>query len=168
VNEISDKYQMVSACESGDHYGVRIYVMLPPGVQVTDSIESEVQHAGYNLYDWLRGELFNNSPEEIAACDKEGRELLALFGDRKIFAEKIPNEYFRRECCNRPWFLVTTSKGHIKIGWRKSVMVIDWSKTTNEKSANELFPKEDVTKNGQMIHAWSYIDAARYLDVILA
>ena len=65
-----------------------------------------------------------------------------------IFVEEIPNGYCNEPCCSRlPWFIVTTPVGHIKIGWRKRVINIDWTNTLQKKNGHELFPNEDVTKS---------------------
>lgn len=95
----------------------------------------------------------------------EKKGILSLFSDNYIFVEEIHNEYSHDPCF--PWFLVTTSKGHIKIGWRKRVINIDWSKTKIEENAGELFPNEDVTKGEKYIHAYGYEKAKEYLNVLL-
>ena len=76
---------------------------------------------------------------------------------------------------NRPWFLVTSPIGHIKIGWRKSVINIDWSRSVVKKSGMELFPDENVTRGdarddggGRFIHAGGIDVAIRYLKVLSA
>ena len=94
--------------------------------------------------------------------------ILALFPGTP-FVEEIPNGYCSQYCCKHlPWFIVTTQVGRVKIGWRKRVIQIDWSETRNTKNSEELFAKEDVTKEAKMIHAWSYEDAKRYLEAIIA
>lgn len=158
-------YREISSCESLGHLGVKILVMVPSDRTLSESDVSEIQNVGYNLYQDLQHRLHNSDPKEIAACKKEGEQLLALFGDEKIYVEQIPNEYWANS--KRPWFLVTTKVGHIKIGWRKRVMVLDWSKTSVKQNANELFPDEDTTKDGRMIHAWSDEKAKEYLAKIL-
>jgi len=104
-----------------------------------------------------------HDPEIQQRNQNEKEQLLACFGDRSIFVQDIPNEYL-----NRPfypvWHIVTTEIGHIKTGWRKRVIVIDWSQTIVDKKADTLFPEEDVTKDGQMIHAWGYDKAKEYID----
>jgi len=103
---------------------------------------------------------------------KEKAEILALFDGKNIFVEEIPNGYCNDPCCSRlPWFIVTTPIGHIKIGWRKRVLLIDWTRTNQKKKAEELFPNEDVTKSGKYeevnyIHAWGYEKAKEYLEKI--
>lgn len=110
------------------------------------------------------------SPEsaEQAKTEKEG--ILLLFGDRSIFVEEIPNGYCSDYCCEHlPWFIVTTNKGRIKIGWRKRVINIDWSDSIVLTSkAEELFPNENVTKGDYYIHAWGYEKAKEYIDILLS
>jgi len=79
----------------------------------------------------------------------------------------IDNEY-----CNgasywtRPWIIAYSSIGPLKIGWRKRVIVLDWSETPIEETANELFPDEDVTKIDKEIHCWGYDKLYEYLKVL--
>lgn len=71
------------------------------------------------------------------------------------------------------WLIVTTKVGHIKIGWRKRVINIDWSKTTNKTPGDELFKEEETTKGGGYednkcyVHAWSLEKAKEYLKKIV-
>lgn len=83
-----------------------------------------------------------------------------------IFMEPIPNEYFGPNdpwSLRSPWYVITTPIGHIKIGWRKRVLALDWSRSTVKVAVDTLFPSEDVTKGDHMIHAWSYAKATEYL-----
>lgn len=155
-------YVKVSSCEASNNVGIQILVAVPFGRELSEKISEEVRRQGYKLYDMLQADLEATDPDEIAACEQEGRELLALF-DQPIFAEKIPNEYDKS---NRPWFVVTTKIGHIKIGWRKRVIVIDWSRTTNKGRAVDLF-EDDVTKDAHMIHAWGYEKAKQYIERLM-
>lgn len=86
-----------------------------------------------------------------------------------IFVEEIPNEYCKDYCCEHlPWFIVTTSVGRFKIGWRKRVIEIDWSDTVEgTQFADHLFGDENVTMGNKYIHAWSIEDAKRYVEKVL-
>ncbi|HAR43489.1 MAG TPA: hypothetical protein DCS07_12795 [Bdellovibrionales bacterium] len=120
-------------------------------------VSSEVQGAALSL---------NEEAQERARQERE--QLLGLFSGR-IFVEELPNGYCSDWCCRHlPWFVVTTEVGRFKIGWRKRVINIDWSETVGTKTAEELFPSEDVTKWEQSIHAWSLDDAKRYIEKIVA
>jgi hypothetical protein len=82
--------------------------------------------------------------------------------------EEIPNGYCNRYCCaHLPWYIVTTRLGRIKIGWRKSVINIDWAETQGTKTSEELFQSENVTKDTRGIHAWGYEKARAYVGAII-
>jgi hypothetical protein len=108
-----------------------------------------------------------SNPEAQQRRKDERAEILALFSSR-IFSEEIPNGYCSDYCCKHlPWFVVTTNIGRFKIGWRKRVIHIEWTETHSTKTAQELFPAENVTKADRTIHAWSIEDAKRYVETIL-
>ena len=78
--------------------------------------------------------------------------------------EEIPNEYCGPSCCaHRVWLLVTTPRGVFKFGWRKRVMVLDWSRTDIPVQSEEFFKDQEVTKFDKAIHCWGYADAIDYL-----
>jgi hypothetical protein len=52
-----------------------------------------------------------------------------------------------------------------KLGWRKRVISIDWSRTN--VSLPDLFEGEDVTRDDTMIHAWGYDKCAEYLKKLV-
>lgn len=145
--------------------GVKLFLKLPEGFVFPEAESDKVKNVAYKLYQELQQTVDRLDPDEIAACEEEAKNLLALFGDEKIFAEKIPNEYWANS--GRSWFIVTTKIGRIKIGWRKRVIVVDWSDSVVKRYANDVFPAEDVTKDGRMIHAWGYEKAKEYLKVLL-
>jgi hypothetical protein len=106
-------------------------------------------------------------PEIVAIHDEVVQELKDCF-PANIFVKEIPNGYCNRACCvHLPWLVVTTNRGPITIGWRKRVISIGWESSEVKKTANELFPDEDVTKLDHLIHAWSIADAKKYINVIL-
>lgn len=94
----------------------------------------------------------------------ERKEIEALF-DQHIYVKEIPNGYGERPLF--PWFEITTRQGIIVIGWRRRVISIDWSKSDIKATTDDLFRKEDVTKERRLIHAWSYEKAKEYLGKIL-
>ena len=120
----------------------------------------------------LGQELRNQVAELVENFSKELNLILTVNDPKNIqwkaqWVEKvheIPNEYCGPKCCpHSVWFLVSTKIGTIKIGWRKKVINIEWDQTALTKTAQELFPQEDVTKQGRMIHAWTYEKAQEYL-----
>ena len=116
-------------------------------------------------------------PKGLALRATESAKLKACFeqaGLGPIYTEEIENEYGPKsseETVNQPWFLVTTRIGHIKIGWRRSVINLDWSRTVVKASGEELFPKEEGDRDeraweGCYIHAHGYEKAVEYLKVL--
>lgn len=88
-------------------------------------------------------------------------------GIAPIYMEETENQYWGKGSApHDPWLIVTTEFGPVLFGWRKRVINIDWSKTVIKAEAEKIFPNEDVTKGGQMIHAWGYIKATEYLKVL--
>jgi hypothetical protein len=59
-----------------------------------------------------------------------------------------------------PWWLVKTKWGLIKIGWRKRVIAIDWEDTP----IRQEITTDDVTKELDCVHAYSYSKAIAYLS----
>lgn len=87
----------------------------------------------------------------------------AGFDQRTLVFESVPNEYCSCEQC-APWFDVVTSFGTMKIGYRKRVILMDWSNTGWDIA--ELFNKEQVTKGPGYIHAWGSDQATEFLQRI--
>lgn len=162
-------YKCISSQEASNGVGVKILVTIPEGDLTEDEI-NEVQHVGYKLYEDLQGRLYRRDPKEAEGKKAERNFLLACFGERPIFVEEIPSGYDKQY--GRPWFVVTTCIGRVKIGWRKKVINIDWSDTVVKTKAEDLFKDENVTKgsydNYFYVHAWSYEKAKEYIDKIHA
>jgi hypothetical protein len=73
----------------------------------------------------------------------------------------IPNEYSRSSDAE-PWMMLVTSRGRIKVGWRKRVISIDWKHSTLVAPAS-LFADEPVTQWDTGIHAYGADKAVEYL-----
>jgi hypothetical protein len=92
-------------------------------------------------------------------------------GFAKAFLTELKNEYCNCDIC-APWYNVETEFGTIKIGWRKSVISIDWSGLLwldllfNSDDIFSLFKGEDVTKYDNIIHACGSKKAVEYLGLI--
>lgn len=145
-------------------YGIKIDIAAPNGV--TEGVRIACYKAAELLEQAITRDFYSTDKASLERAALERRELLALFA-QPIYVEAIPNGYCPRACCeHRPWFVVTTKIGRITIGWRKSVISINWRETL-ALPAQELFPKEDVTKGGPYIHAWGYEKAQEYLNCIV-
>ncbi len=59
----------------------------------------------------------------------------------------------------RPWWLVQTAIGLIRMGWRKRVMSIEWDATPHRC----VVTIDNVTKDDTMVHASSVAKAVEYL-----
>lgn len=109
----------------------------------------------------------NNLLRDKAYMDniaEDKKKLLACF-DTVIYVKEIPNGY-SSDMIN-PWFLITTNRGIIRMGWRKRVIHIDWDESDITYRSEDLFPEEDVTKFDRTIHAHGYEKAREYLTVLL-
>ena len=131
----------------------------------------EIGNAVYKAADLLKDAVLSAKmaadPDEQKRSKANRLEILSLFRNRTIFVEEIPNGYV---CDWRtrhlPWFVITTTLGRFTIGWRKRVISIDWKDTIGTKTAEELFPTENVTKEGKSIHAWTLENASRYINIV--
>lgn len=108
-----------------------------------------------------------NDPIRQQEIKEEKEKILGLF-PVPIFYDLIPNGYCSDYCCrDKPWFIVTTTLGRFKIGWRKRVIHLEWTDTIVQKTAADLFLDQVTTQEGKMIHAWSYEKAKEYIDKVL-
>lgn len=91
------------------------------------------------------------------------RALCLLAGVRVLNLWQIENQYwpdaYVEERKHSPWFLVKTPDGMLEVGWRKRVLSINWSDTP----IHVVVTEDDVTKDEQMVHAYSYSKAVEYL-----
>ncbi len=150
---------------TGGNYGIKIQIAA--GRTLTKEETYSIREYSEKITAMILGNTIALNPENIENAVMEKRQLLALFPS-PIYFEAIPNGYCSDYCCkNKPWFIVTTHFGRIKIGWRKRVISIDWSDSKITKTAEELFPLEEVTKDGKLIHAYGYEKAKEYIDVLL-
>jgi hypothetical protein len=96
----------------------------------------------------------------------ERATLLGFFHGKAIRAQETTNPYHARSPFGwmHPHFLVTTEIGVISIHRRKRVYSIDYSNTDVKEDSQTLFPDEDVTKEGKLIHAWTTEKAQAYIN----
>ena len=151
--------------ESLSKYNIKIQINIGIDRELTNNDYKNISSAGEKIIDSIMIETYALDPCNKIDSQKQRNELLSVFGDRSIYVEEIPNGYCSNYCCKHlPWYIVTTNKGRIKIGWRKRVINIDWSDSIIRFSAIPFFPKEDVTKGEKFIHAWSIEKAKQYID----
>jgi hypothetical protein len=132
-----------------------------------EELDQTIAAAGRMIRNALMLSAIKNDPKTRIARAEERAEILGLF-DETIYVTEIPNGYGSGPYYQfRPWFLVTTKIGVFKIGWRKSVIAIYWDATECKKTAEDLFPDEETTKDGRMIHAWNLASAKRYIKTIM-
>ncbi len=109
-------------------------------------------------------------PEGPAKRERYRAEIEKIYRDagvEAIYMEAKPNGYCSLPCClNTPWFEVTSRIGRVELGWRKSVMSIDWKNSNVKKTGEELFPDEITTKWESGIHARGAGKAAEYIRTL--
>ena len=148
--------------------GTELFVQL--GRPITEDDERIIGSAMRELERELLAESTRNHPDNIAwkaQWLRDARTMFATAGLAPVYVREVDNEYCGPKCCpHRVWLLVTTRVGVVKVGWRKSVMVVDWSASDVAETADVLFAGENVTKGDRMIHAWGYEKATEYLAKI--
>lgn len=93
--------------------------------------------------------------------EAEVRAIFLLAGIEVLFVDEIANGYWPPVYTQRPpWFLVTTKYGVLKIGWRKRVLSVEWTRT---KVRTKLTTEENVTTEPDYTHAWSFAKAVEYM-----
>lgn len=154
---------------SGDRgsYGIKVFVKL--GRELTDEDRTTFYKAHDILKEGLLKENIRLDPETAKSAAVERAGITALF-PCPIFVEEIPNGYCSQYCCAfKPWFVITTSVGRIKIGWRKSVIHLEWTDSIIEGVAKDIFPSEEAwpgyetTQYDKVIHAHGYEAAKKYI-----
>ncbi len=147
---------------------LEVEIMVDINRDLTDTDNDNLEIAGKQIIASLLEESIRLNPNSKKESEENKSAIVGLFENRAIFVEEIPNGYCSNYCCKHlPWFVITTNKGRIEIGWRKRVLVIDWKDSTIKESAEDLFPNEDVTKDKKLIHAWGYEKAREYIDILL-
>jgi len=151
-------------------WGVKIEIAPPayfPDAPENEAIQRAANEASSILERALMIEAIKQDERAQKRRTLEREQIISLFPNL-IFVEEIPNGYCSSWCCaHLPWFVVTTIVGRITIGWRKRVINIDWEAIEKAKMAQELFPKEEVTKGDKYIHAWGVEKAREYIAAII-
>jgi len=163
------KKSVYSYRESGSKFSIDLEILIDVNRELTDNDNKNLREHVDNIVKSLHEESIRLDPASKETADKERAEIISLFGNRAIYVDEIPNGYCNSFCCKHlPWFIVTTNKGRIKIGWRKRVININWDDTIINEKAETLFPNEEVTKFDKTIHAWGLEKAKEYIDLILS
>jgi hypothetical protein len=148
---------------------IDLEILLDINRNLTENDNNSLREHVENIAKSLNEETIRLDPKSKEFANKEKTDIISLFGDRAIYVEEIPNGYCSEYCCKHlPWFIITTNKGRIKIGWRKRVIEINWDDSIIIENAEFLFPNEDVTKFDKTIHAWELEKAKQYIDLILS
>lgn len=134
---------------------------------------------GWNLenvrdFYWGRGEDArprHRKCQELAVIQEEHKEIKGILDRSEIpYTEMvmIPNQYHPNPDSTYygPWFIVETPKGRIKIGWRKRVISIDWSRSGWSATGKDVVEDPDVTHWEQGVHAYGADKAVEALRKI--
>src|SRR5882724_2753252 len=114
-------YEMESHGEYGS-LGIRIMLSLPR--ELTDEDKWTLQKSADTIHNEIMAETIKLDPETEKDRQLVRAGIVGLFL-QPIYVEEIPNGYCSQWCCRqKPWYVVTTSVGRIKIGWRKRVLEI--------------------------------------------
>lgn len=147
---------------------IDLEIMLDINRELSNTDNNNLRRHVENIVKSIQEETIKLDPKSKQDAQEERFGIISLFGSRLIFVDEIPNGYCSEYCCKHlPWFIVTTTKGRIKIGWCKRVINIDWSDSTIKETSTNLFPDEDVTKFDKTIHAWGYEKAQEYINILL-
>lgn len=105
-----------------------------------------------NLCIYVHGKFYHDSCwrnyRKLTEVDRFTRRMMdLLYKSSDYHFELLPNGYCHEDCCSHiPWFLFHTIDGDIIMGWKESVISIEWQKNYKAFDMNELFGCEDVTK----------------------
>lgn len=161
--------QVLYSYQAWGKYNIDLEITADVKREFTKQDYRVASRVGEQIVKGLMEETYNLDPQNKITAEKERTEILSVFGDRAIFVEEIPNGYCSEYCCKHlPWFIVTTTKGRIGIGWRKRVINITWEDSIIPDNADTLFPDEDVTKFDKGIHAWGLEKATEYINKLLS
>lgn len=103
--------------------------------------------------------------DTINALEERYKSLFVAAGFKIHEEHQLMNQYWPR--CDvytkfimeNPWYLFKTQFGYIKVGRRKNVFSLSWESTGLRK----IITEDDVTKEKDLVHAWSWEDLSKYL-----
>lgn len=156
------------------HSDIRLFAMLP-GFDIEGALSDDVRRVIYKYMTPLARELQAIVRAQLPHSKKARADWLKnadrIFKEAELpslMAEEIPNEYDPIDEAFMPWLLIRTMVGTFRVGWRKRVLVLDWSQTGIRSTARQLFESENVTMDTHMIHCWGYEKATSYLKTLKA
>lgn len=164
-----DDYQLLYGRENhgADSFCVKIFVKMSARKLDDEDNYGDASKAIHDLERALRARTAQLDPKgaaQRAAYQKEIEDIYSCAGVKTIYVEPIQNGYCSDPCCfNKPWFRVTSSIGHVVIGWRKSVISIDWKDTIIKKRGDEISKDKSVTYFDTGTHAWGGNKAVEYI-----
>lgn len=130
----------------------------------------------------------------VAQTLKWATEAVQAAGVRGVL-QTVPNGYwpdtYTIARAREPWCELRTRHGTLVFGWRKRVIELSWSDVQERRlaalresekmgrhdaaravelllDARTMFPKEDVTRDGPLIHAWNKDKFVQYLRTLNA
>ena len=117
------------------------------------------------MQDWERDNVMHSHRMKMAKESREEVEsILTLAGLKPTRMWELANGYWplapTYDDVRRPWWLAMTSLGLLRIGWRKSVMSIEWDATPIKAVVTD----DQVTKEETMVHAYTTAKAVEYLQ----
>lgn len=127
--------------------------------ELGDTKDANISGLGNRIHEEVMKMLLKDDKRKEA----NNKLILDCFGEHLGHYKETTNKY-AGIYVNDPWFLVYTKIGMIEIGWRTHVISIDWTDTGVKQTAEELFPDENVTKEGKLIHAYGFEKAKLYIQ----
>jgi hypothetical protein len=158
------EYKNLYKCESfGDDLSLGIEINVAAPVH-TETLGFAANRAAEIIQEEITRQFHKSHQPSIERAMRQKEELLKCFPVPPVYVAETSNGYCNRACCEHlKWFQAHTKIGIILIGWRKSVINIDWSAT----KVRRVISTDDVTKSEIMIHAWGYDKAREYLADLL-
>jgi len=113
-----------------------------------------------------REEMRRRSRDEVESIAK-----LAGLEIRRVW--ELANGYWplapHYDSVRRPWWLLQTDIGLVRLGWRKRVLEIEWESCFVRGIAlRGVVTDDNVTKGDTYVHAWSVEKAIEYMRALHA
>jgi len=148
--------------EMGDFSGRWVATMraaLPPAYATCDRCGEGWTLRNVDNFIWLQRteQARHQECHRIAIIEDEREHFEDILKKAEIPYTKLiafPSQYYPDPDYFGPWFWVETPKGRIKIGWRKRVINIDWSKTALGATGGDIVEDPKVTHGHTYVHAW--------------